>query len=451
MKYVGRYEIRGLLGRGGMGYVYKARLPALGRLVALKTLKPAPQLLDLLGYQELARRFTQEARLMASLDHPNIAGVWDYDDSGPTPHFTLEYACNDLAAAIGENARSELTRPLDVERAADYALQTLEGLERLHRAGIVHRDIKPGNLLLTPCEQVKIIDFGLSLRHGEAQAPRPAGLRIGTPGYAAPEQARDPDRVDLRADLYATGVTLWRMFAGAGPDDAATDPPAWPGEEWQGFFRNALAADPRDRFPSAEAMATALGSSLAAWRKRREAACRLAEASATPLSALPTAPRLRRRSQPIRTGPVAPDQAFDLDALGRPLQTVGRSFTALSDELVVDEASGLLWQRGGSPFALNWTQAQETVQELARNCFAGQQGWRLPTVDELITLIDAPGSPERCTAALFDARQRVLWSADRRSHVSAWRLNAVLGYLDWQDTSCQCQVRAVCTLSEPTR
>ena len=266
---LGRYDVCGLLGRGGMGAVYKVRQPVTGRIAALKILKPADTLLKMVGSEELRRQFEAEAVTMASLDHPNIAAVWDYDQAGGIPFFVMAYYCLNLGMLMGESYRVEApTRRLPLDKAVDYTLQTLDGLSRMHHAGIVHRDMKPFNLMLTDSGRIKVIDFGLSRLRGETGPAAPGGIKIGSPYYAAPEQEAHPDSVDGRADCYAVGVMLYRMLTGVLPTDESnldngTIPPASRfnpdlDADWDAFFNRAMAWVAEDRFSGAATMRQAL-------------------------------------------------------------------------------------------------------------------------------------------------------------------------------------------------
>ncbi|MFZ5425734.1 MAG: protein kinase domain-containing protein [Thermodesulfobacteriota bacterium] len=449
MKKIGKYEILGLLGRGGMGAVYKAAMPVTGKIVALKLLWPTTFLRTLLGVRNIERAFMAEARTLGSLSHPNVAAVWDFGRSGGRPYFVMEYFCRDLGQLIGESQRVEApTRRLPLPRAASYALQTLSGLARLHHAGIVHRDIKPFNLLLTEDDQVKITDFGLSKVRGEA-ASGPPGLKVGSPCYAAPEQEADPGAAGPRADLYSVGVALYRMITGTLPDWPLTDerlPSALSrdlDEAWDDFFLRALAQEPEGRHRDAHAMAGELTVLLADWRKRLEKACSLVDEDANPPPCPVGEPRATLRSVPFRTGVKNALEALGLDALGRPRCYAGPILRA-SAGTVTDEGTGLVWQKSGSPYPLDWSEAHEYVASLNVTGYAGYRDWRLPTSEELVSILSPP--PEftgHCLSPLFDARQRLLWSADRRSFTQAWFADAELGAFAWADMTCRRGVRAV--------
>ncbi len=471
---IGRYEILGLLGKGGMGAVYKARLPELGKIVALKLLDPVEHMVDLLGMEAVKRQFVEEARLMARLSHPNLSAVWDMDeDETGRPYFVLEYACHNLGGVMGESYRvEEPSRKLRPEKAFRYMRQTLHGLARMHYAGVVHRDIKPFNLLLSDQDTVKIIDFGLSKLRGEVDADHPVGMKIGSPYYASPEQEDDPNTAGPQADLYAVGVTLYRMLSGRLPHgdvgkcgfglpqgrepdagdeeglsrEAPLDQKVLSDELFglcEKFFRRALSPEPLDRFQTAGSMLDALDAFEAQWRAEVEAICSVPENWLD--GPAPAAEPMSVRSEPVKTGPRVALESFGLDHLGRPL-TLQRPAFEQEDDIVHDSAAGLVWQRAGSPFPVSWDEAADYVATLNESCFAGLRSWRLPTIPELIRLLDQAGEVrDYCMDPLFDHEQRYLWSADRRTFTQAWMVNAAMGYVDRADMTCRLWARAVCT------
>jgi tRNA A-37 threonylcarbamoyl transferase component Bud32 len=201
-------EILELLGRGGMGIVYKARQPALDRLVALKIL-PHRMAQD----PDFQSRFVREAKALGSLNHPNIVAVYDFGAEAGLYFFAMEYV-------DGTNLRQVLrNRTLDSAQALRIVPQLCDALEYAHTEGVVHRDIKPENILLDKKGRVKIADFGLAKLVG---ADAPANLTVtnmvmGTPHYMAPEQVENPKGVDHRADIYAIGVVFYEMLTGELP------------------------------------------------------------------------------------------------------------------------------------------------------------------------------------------------------------------------------------------
>ncbi len=203
-------DILELIGQGGMGAVYKARQPALDRLVALKIL--APQTANDPGFAE---RFGREARALARLSHPNIVAVYDYGRAGGFHYFLMEYV-------DGANLRQiERAGRLASREALEIIPQICEALQFAHDEGIVHRDIKPENILLDKKGRVKIADFGLAkIFSAEGGAPSvltETGQVMGTPHYMAPEQVEHPLEVDHRADIYSLGVVFYEMLTGELP------------------------------------------------------------------------------------------------------------------------------------------------------------------------------------------------------------------------------------------
>ncbi len=202
-------EILEFIGQGGMGAVYKARQPALDRLVALKILPP--QVGNDPGFAE---RFTREARALARLCHPNIVAVYDFGHTGPLHFLIMEYV-------DGLNLRQlEQAGKFSPPEALKIIPQICDALQFAHDEGIVHRDIKPENVLLDKKGRVKIADFGLARMLGrESTTLRLTGARdvVGTPSYMAPEQVERPREVDHRADIYSLGVVFYEMLTGELP------------------------------------------------------------------------------------------------------------------------------------------------------------------------------------------------------------------------------------------
>jgi eukaryotic-like serine/threonine-protein kinase len=211
--YIGRYEVRSLLGAGGMGEVYRARDPKLNRDVAIKVLPPAYA-----NDAERLHRFEQEACAAGALNHPNILGIYDV-----ATHQGAPYVVSELLE--GETLRERLNETaLPARKALDYALQIARGLAAAHEKGIVHRDLKPENLFISKDGRVKILDFGLAkliepkgATEGQpgvmTQLQTDAGVVMGTTGYMSPEQVRGK-AVDQRSDIFSFGAVLYEMLAG---------------------------------------------------------------------------------------------------------------------------------------------------------------------------------------------------------------------------------------------
>lgn len=201
-------EIIELLGRGGMGWVYKARQTKLDRVVALKLLPP-----DRDGDPSFAERFQREARALARLNHPNIVAVFDFGQAGPYFYFVMEFV-------DGANLRQlERARRLSPEEAIAIVPKLCEALQYAHEEGIVHRDVKPENILIDGRGRLKIADFGIAKIVGKTEDITLTATRhaLGTPQYMAPEQFEAPEKVDHRADIYALGVVFYEMLTGELP------------------------------------------------------------------------------------------------------------------------------------------------------------------------------------------------------------------------------------------
>jgi serine/threonine protein kinase len=451
MKKIGRYQIRGLLGRGGMSTVYKVAMPTTGRIVALKLLSPAQPVIDLLDKAELIRIFTAEAVIMAGLRHPHIADIRDFDeDDQGRPFYVMEYYCKNLGALIGEHFRvEERSRIIEPDKVLHYGLQILDGLSCLHQAGIVHRDIKPYNILVTDQDTIKICDFGLSKLRGETRG-RPRNLQVGSPFYAPPEQERAPEGVDGRADLYSCAVMLYRMLTGELPDGKRKPSQLnrLLDEEWDLFLATGLASSREHRFPDAKAMRSALLELQKHWEESKEKTCALLGPESVRNEVAVDAPVHILRSRPIKIDPRTGRNTFQVDSLWRPRHYITNRFEDNRDGTVIDRACGLVWQQAGSDYPLTWDKAQEFVQTLNAEGTAGRNDWRLPTVDELLSLLTEVSIGEQyCIAPVFDRRKRWLWSVDKRSFIAAWYVSVDLGFVGWQDMTCYNYVRAVCSFS----
>ena len=301
------YRITDKLGAGGQGAVYKATDTKLGRAVVIKVLPP-----ELTVKETNLKRFEREARLASSLDHPNICTIFDLDEIEGVHFIAMQYV-------EGRNVRQLVAgRPLELRSALLIAIQVADALAVAHARGIVHRDIKSGNVMVTPSGQVKVLDFGLAKLLDETEAAMTGihrteltevGVPYGTATYAAPEQARG-DRVDKRADIFSTGVLLYEMLTGTWPFQGKTTidvrhavlhavprplaeirpGPLHP--RLQTIMDRALAKEPRDRYQKMEDMREDLRSVLQDISD--------AEASGMPLeSVAPQPPRHLSGANPV--------------------------------------------------------------------------------------------------------------------------------------------------------
>jgi serine/threonine protein kinase len=265
------YEVLGELGRGGMSVVYKARDLRLRRLVAVKVVDHARP-----GQQEVVARFHREQVLAARLKHPNLVAALDAGQAAACTYLAMELVEGaDLASVVRRRG------PFPVACACEVARQAALGLRHLHEHGLVHRDVKPANLMLTPSGRVKVLDLGVALPLGGPARGEPItsyGQCLGTLDYMAPEQCVNAHAVDGRADIYALGCTLYELLAGQPPFggpaytspylkmkahvDAPVPPlrerrPAVPGP-LVGVLERMLAKDPDRRFPHLAAVGAAL-------------------------------------------------------------------------------------------------------------------------------------------------------------------------------------------------
>lgn len=203
----GRYEIISELGRGAMGVVYKATDPMLNRVVAIKTIDMS---VDKDEREEYEGRFYQEAKAVGGLTHPNIVTVYDIGHEGNSVYMAMEFLEGvELRKLYGEG------RPLPIKQAVEIVAQVAEGLGYAHEAGIVHRDVKPANIMMLKNGTAKITDFGIA-RMRSAEVKTQTGMLLGSPRYIAPEVFLG-SRADGRADIFSLGVILYEMLTGVAP------------------------------------------------------------------------------------------------------------------------------------------------------------------------------------------------------------------------------------------
>jgi hypothetical protein len=263
----GRYEIVDVLGRGGMGIVYKAWDRVLDETLAVKVLRR-----DLTAAPELARRFLSEIKLARRVSHPNVCRIHEYGREGELNYITMAFV-------EGADLRQALTRHpegLPVAEAYDAAIQVARGLHAIHDVGIVHRDLKTPNIMRDSQGVVRLMDFGIAKEFGESgsQSVTATGAVMGTPEYMSPEQCRG-ETLDARSDVYSLGVVTFELFTGQVPFHGDSlmatlfkhiqEPPPFEGTLGQRLppplvpvLQRALAKTRDERFPSAGEMATAL-------------------------------------------------------------------------------------------------------------------------------------------------------------------------------------------------
>jgi serine/threonine-protein kinase len=265
MQQIGRYQITGELGRGAMGIVYRALDPMIGRTVAIKTIRLG-EFVDPAEHARLRDRLFREAQSAGVLSHPNIVTVYDVDEEKGVAYIAMEYVDGPTLD------RLHLTGPLTRDSVIEILGQTASALDYAHARGVVHRDVKPGNIMLHERSVVKITDFGVARLQSHQLTQ--AGMLVGTPNYMAPEQVQGL-AVDGSADQFALGVIAYELLTGERPfagESLATviyrivnDEPIAPrrlnptlGPPVDGVIRRALAKKPGDRYPACTAFIDAL-------------------------------------------------------------------------------------------------------------------------------------------------------------------------------------------------
>lgn len=268
--FLGQYRVLDLIGRGGMGKVYKAEHMTMQRVVALKVLSA-----EITRTARARHLFRREVRAAGRLTHPNIATAYDANEVDGRAFLVLEYISGpSLSALVREHG------PLPVGLCCEYIRQAALGLQHAHEFGMVHRDIKPSNLLVQPpvgrddpvCGTIKLVDFGLALLPGADDISGDRHAVLGTPDYLSPEQARDLRSVDIRSDLYGLGCTFYYLLTGQVPFPGGTsleklarhasdEPeliemlrPGVPGPV-AGAVRRLMRKEPAERYPNPRALA----------------------------------------------------------------------------------------------------------------------------------------------------------------------------------------------------
>jgi serine/threonine-protein kinase len=262
--YLGKYELRTVLGKGAMGTVYEGFDPIIARQVAIKTVKLADP--DDHEAQEELARFKREAQAAGRLSHPNIVGVFDYGETSEIAYIVMEFVDGTTLKHLTDK-RDRFELP-EIVRLME---SLMAGLQYSHDRGVVHRDIKPANIMLTKKGEVKIADFGIA--RIESSSMTQAGTMLGTPSYMSPEQFMG-QTVDARTDLYSSGVLLYQLLTGEKPFEGGltaimhkvlnTEPPApsalsvtVPGS-FDAVVKKAMAKRPEDRFASASEFSQAV-------------------------------------------------------------------------------------------------------------------------------------------------------------------------------------------------
>lgn len=321
---LGQYHILEAIGHGGMAVVYKAQQPALDRFVALKVLLPYQA-----GTPEFRERFTREARAVAQLNHPNILPIIDYGQSGDVNYIVMKYVA-------GGTLADRLKHPIDLATTVRLITQIAAALDHAHQRGILHRDVKPSNVLLDEGEWVQLADFGLAKILIGEQDLTTSGLGLGTPAYLSPEQGEGLP-CDRHADIYSLGVIVYEMVTGRLPFTAETpmgviikhiyDQPLPPrtlnpqlSGPLEGVVLKGLAKPIEQRFHSAGELAAALQLAVSAAPDLAETTVMGVDVNATPTLVPRNAPRMTP-SAPI----AVPDKLLFEETVPAVSHFIGRS------------------------------------------------------------------------------------------------------------------------------
>jgi len=268
LKSLGRYQIRGVLGKGAMGLVYDGLDPKLDRRVAIKTI--LTRTLDEATARHYSMRFKREVRAVARLNHPNIVQVYDFGNEGDLAYIVMEYI-------KGRELKDhfEAKQRFDLKTIFRLMIELLDALECAHEAGVIHRDVKPANVMIDAGGHAKLTDFGVARftePDGEQLEATRAGTIIGTPSYMSPEQIQG-QTLDRRTDIFSAGVLFYQLLTGQKPFEGAQwalakkiiqDDPAWPSTLVQiptaidRVVARALAKAPEHRYQNARSFAASL-------------------------------------------------------------------------------------------------------------------------------------------------------------------------------------------------
>jgi serine/threonine-protein kinase len=364
----GRYEVLAPLGQGGMGTVYKARDHTLEETVALKVLRS-----DVRNDRDMERRFRTEIRLARRVRHRNVCGIHEYGEEGGLRYIAMEYIeGTDLRRVVTEKG------PLPPDQAFEACIRVAEGLQAIHEAGIIHRDLKTANLMVDGQGVVRLMDFGIAKQFGAEAAvgATATGLIVGTPEYMSPEQARG-DALDPRSDVYSLGVVAFELFTGKVPFRGSTpmatlfkhlqDPPPLDGPAAAGLpaeavpvVRKAMAKSPEGRHASAMDFAHAMVDAREAAGIAPPAAGPLTPRPSRTLSGTaatlgPPGPTISHAPTPTRL-PAASQEDAPATVLDRPgtrpaaAPRPRRARAAMAASVVVAAlAAGALWMRDRGP------------------------------------------------------------------------------------------------------
>jgi serine/threonine-protein kinase len=404
---LGKYTLRGTLGRGAMGTVYDGWDPAIDRRVAIKTVRLADAEDE--ETAEALARFKREAQAAGRLSHPNIVGVYDYGETDDLAYIVMEFVeGRSLKSLLDQEKR------LPPAEAGTIMQQVLAGLGYSHARGVVHRDIKPANIMLTSEGQVKIADFGIA--RIESSSMTSVGTVMGTPAYMPPEQFMG-EPVDARSDIYAAGVMLFHLLTGVRPYEGSmtsimqkvlsADPPPLASAAaslpavFDGVIAGAMAKAPAQRYPNAGAFAQALRTALDVADQEPDADATLVAPSSRARSGSDATASMRRAALLAETTSTAPTAARAAAAepsakkRGPPVALFGGIAAAV---LLAGGGAWFALQPGGAPKpALVVVPAKPVTPPPAEQAIQPPPQLPKPTAEQSLAKVQSAVSTMTCT------------------------------------------------------